>query len=251
MPGARERPAGELTVTQMQPGDQPAGGSAHFALMDRVYRRQRYIYDLTRKYYLLGRDRLIRELGAAPGQSVVEVGCGTARNLIKIAEAYPGARLYGFDASREMLKTAEESVARAGLTGRIRLTHGLAEEMTPDLFGLRELFDHVVFSYSLSMIPDWRGALRAAAGATHPKGAIHAVDFGDLAGLWPPAQRALRAWLRRFHVAPRDKLLKVLERDVGGRTPATSLRILPGRYAFVLRAPPSAIVDLVSTAVAA
>ena len=33
--------------------------------MDRMYRPQKYIYDLTRKYYLLGRDRLIAELGAA------------------------------------------------------------------------------------------------------------------------------------------------------------------------------------------
>ena len=29
------------------------------ALMDRIYRRQRHVYDLTRKYYLLGRDELI------------------------------------------------------------------------------------------------------------------------------------------------------------------------------------------------
>ena len=27
--------------------------------MDRIYRHQRHIYDPTRKYYLLGRDRLI------------------------------------------------------------------------------------------------------------------------------------------------------------------------------------------------
>ena len=27
--------------------------------MDRIYRRQRHVYDFTRKYYLLGRDRLI------------------------------------------------------------------------------------------------------------------------------------------------------------------------------------------------
>ena len=33
--------------------------------MDRIYRRQRHVYDLTRKYYLLGRDRLIDRLDAA------------------------------------------------------------------------------------------------------------------------------------------------------------------------------------------
>ncbi|HEY0281515.1 MAG TPA: hypothetical protein VGC27_02700 [Rhizomicrobium sp.] len=32
----------------------------HAALMDEIYRHQRYVYDLTRKYYLFGRDRLIK-----------------------------------------------------------------------------------------------------------------------------------------------------------------------------------------------
>ena len=37
----------------------------HADLMDRIYRRQRHVYDATRKYYLLGRDRLIERPGAA------------------------------------------------------------------------------------------------------------------------------------------------------------------------------------------
>lgn len=35
---------------------------SHARLMDRMYRYQRYIYDFTRKYYLFGRDTLIRDL---------------------------------------------------------------------------------------------------------------------------------------------------------------------------------------------
>ena len=49
--------------------------------MNRMYRRQRHIYDGTRRYYLLGRDRLISGLKPAPGASVLEIGCGTGRNL--------------------------------------------------------------------------------------------------------------------------------------------------------------------------
>ena len=45
--------------------------------MARMYRPQKYIYDLTRLYYLLGRDRLIAELNLRPGQSVLDIGCGT------------------------------------------------------------------------------------------------------------------------------------------------------------------------------
>ena len=40
------------------------GGANHAALMDGVYRWQRHVYDVTRKYYLLGRDRMIEGLDA-------------------------------------------------------------------------------------------------------------------------------------------------------------------------------------------
>jgi S-adenosylmethionine-diacylgycerolhomoserine-N-methlytransferase len=215
------------------------GTSNHAQLMDKVYRHQRHIYDLTRKYYLLGRDRLVRELNAKPGESVVEIGCGTARNLIRIARAYPGAKLYGLDASAEMLITANESIARAGLKDRILLKHAYAEDMTPALFGLNDAFDHAVFSYSLSMIPDWRGALKSAAACVKPQGAIHAVDFGDLKGLWRPLANGLRAWLRLFHVKPREELLAAVER--GGTNSTSRLHVLPGRYAFVFRANPDLV----------
>ena len=53
--------------------------------MDAIYRGQRHIYDLTRKYYLLGGDGLIHDLAPPAGGSILEVGCGTARNLIAAA----------------------------------------------------------------------------------------------------------------------------------------------------------------------
>jgi S-adenosylmethionine-diacylgycerolhomoserine-N-methlytransferase len=208
-----------------------ANSDAHAGLMDQVYRRQRYIYDFTRKYYLFGRDSLIRELDLQPGQTLVEIGCGTARNLIAIARRYPTARLYGLDASEEMLKTARLQLARAGLADRVVLIHGLAEELYPGAFGLKS-FDHALFSYSLSMIPDWKGAIAAAAKALSSQGLIHVVDFGDLKTM--PGRGLLRRWLNLFHVTPREVLLQALEAEVEKTDKA--LNILPGRYAFRLRA---------------
>ena len=40
---------------------------AHERLLDRNYRYQRHIYDLTREYYLLGRDRMIEHLSPPDG----------------------------------------------------------------------------------------------------------------------------------------------------------------------------------------
>ena len=53
--------------------------------MDRMYRMQRYFYDVTRKYYLLGRDQLLEQMEVRAGEHVLEIGCGTARNLIALA----------------------------------------------------------------------------------------------------------------------------------------------------------------------
>ena len=202
---------------------------AHAVLMDRVYRRQRYVYDFTRKYYLFGRDRLIRDLSLPPGARLVEVGCGTARNLIAIARAYPEARLYGLDASDAMLETAGAAIRRAGLQHRITLVQGLAEHLNPAQFEV-EAFESVLFSYSLSMIPDWRAALTAGAAALTPSGRLHVVDFGDLKGLGRWAERAMRAWLRLFHVTPRVEFLAALERVAAKNG---NLTLLFGRYAFI------------------
>jgi S-adenosylmethionine-diacylgycerolhomoserine-N-methlytransferase len=203
----------------------------HSVLMDRIYRHQRYIYDITRKYYLFGRDRMIRGLDLKPGDKLVEIGCGTARNLVKIARRYPEARLYGLDASHEMLKSAAHTVARAGLADRITLAHGYAENLTPTLFGETAPFEACLFSYSLSMIPDWRAAINAASRNLAPGGQIHIVDFGDLTGLGGLARAAMMAWLHLFHVAPREELLARLEHE-----PGAALRFLPGRYAFLFSA---------------
>ncbi|WP_333781826.1 class I SAM-dependent methyltransferase [Sphingomonas sp. CV7422] len=64
----------------------------HAGRMDRIYGGQRHIYDLTRKYYLFGRDRLIRQLDLGMGGTLIEIGCGTGRNLIRAARQWPAAR---------------------------------------------------------------------------------------------------------------------------------------------------------------
>lgn len=177
------------------------GTRDHAALMDSVYRGQRHVYDVTRKFYLFGRDRLIDGLDAPDGATVLEIGCGTGRNLAQVARRWPGATLHGLDLSREMLKSAT-----ATLRGQAALAQGDATDFSAQaLFG-RPRFDRVILSYALSMIPDWQAALDQAAAALAPGGSLHVVDFGDLAGLSPLPRAALRAWLRWFHVTPREDL---------------------------------------------
>ncbi|MBV8769920.1 MAG: class I SAM-dependent methyltransferase [Hyphomicrobiales bacterium] len=187
-----------------------AGASA--ALMDRIYRRQRHIYDATRKFYLLGRDGLLAGLSPPPGASVLEIGCGTGRNLIKLANTYPDTLCHGLDVSVEMLDTAERAIERAGLGDRIRLAKADATSFDPvALFG-RASFDRVVISYALSMIPSWREALAKALDCLSARGSLHVIDFGDQTGLPIWFRLAFNRWLALFHVTARWTLAAELAR---------------------------------------
>ena len=179
-------------------------------MMDRIYRRQRHIYDITRKYYLLGRDDLIAALDPPAGGSVLEIGCGTGRNLIRVARLYPSARLFGLDVSAEMLATGRAHVVRAGLVGRINLARGDATAFdAAALFG-EAGFDRIFVSYSLSMIPDWRTALAGGLDCLAPGGRLAVVDFGQQENLPAWFRHALFAWLKRFHVTPREELSRAI-----------------------------------------
>lgn len=174
--------------------------------MDRIYRHQRHIYDASRKFYLLGRDQLIDGLQPPTGGSVLEIGCGTGRNLIRIAQRYPDCACYGLDVSSEMLATARVSVAKAGLGDRIGLAQADATGFDPHaLFGLAG-FDRIVISYALSMIPPWQGVVAEALRRLDAGGSLHIVDFGDQAGLPAPFKVVLLRWLGLFHVSPREDL---------------------------------------------
>lgn len=178
--------------------------------MDAIYARQRHFYDLTRKYYLLGRDRLIARLDVPAGGTVLEVGCGTGRNLIAVAKRYPNAQLFGLDISEAMLTTARAKVAAAGFADRITLKQADATNFDPAaLFG-HASFDRVFFSYTLSMIPDWPAAIAQGAKATG--GVLHLVDFGQFEHLPGWFGAGMKAWLAKFDVDPRESLPDAIQR---------------------------------------
>lgn len=184
----------------------PADGQA--AAMDRMYRFQRHVYDATRRYYLLGRDQLVEDLRVPPGGSVLEVGCGTGRNLVKVAATYPESRVFGFDISAEMLKSASRAVLQSPDRSRIQIAQADAVSFDPSrVFGTGS-FDRIFFSYTLSMIPGWEPALRQAVSLLSPGGELHIADFGQCEDLPALARRLLFVWLAQFGVKPRITLFE-------------------------------------------
>ena len=185
--------------------------AGHASLMDGVYRRQRHIYDLTRKYYLLGRDGLIGGLNVPEGGTVLELGCGTGRNLALVSSHFPKARLFGLDISQEMLSTARRRMEREGIDAQLAKADASSFHAEA-LFG-QTRFDRVLISYSLSMIPPWRETIAAGLDCVAPGGSLHIVDFGQQERLPGWFRAGLRRWLAAFHVTPRDSLREALESE--------------------------------------
>lgn len=202
------------------------GSDSAFSRMDRMYRFQRHFYDLTRKYYLLGRDKLITEMKISEEDHVLEVGCGTGRNLEILCRKYPDTRFYGLDASAEMLRNAERKRDKRSLRN-LHLARALADDFShDDTFGLEDPFDTIFFSYSISMIPTWEEAITNAIKNLRPHHSLYLVDFFDQRQMPVWFRKALQAWLRKFHVQYRPDLipfLKQLERSGAGSLKVTSL----------------------------
>jgi S-adenosylmethionine-diacylgycerolhomoserine-N-methlytransferase len=194
---------------------------SHRRFLNRYYGQVRHLYDVTRKYYLFGRDATLDELSGEPWQRLVEVGCGTGRNLKKLQARRPHARFAGIDASDAMLRHASSRCPFA------TLRHGFAEDA--DLRALLDAPpDRILFLYCLSMMIDPLAALENAQRALAPGGEVVVVDFGDLASLPWPVKAGLRAFLSRFHVQPLpdDVLAAACRRSFG-----------PGRYYVSARLP--------------
>jgi S-adenosylmethionine-diacylgycerolhomoserine-N-methlytransferase len=204
-----------------------------FEKMDKMYRHQRYFYDLTRKYYLLGRDKLINELKLRKGENILEVGCGTGRNLAILAEKYPHTNFYGLDASAAMLETAQKKCAAKKLRN-IRLENALADDFNfAETFELKNPFDTIYFSYSISMIPTWTESIQNALQNLKENRSIYIVDFYDQRDLPDWFQRILQSWLKQFHVKyPKDLIpyLETLQKDDLGKL---SVRSIYKSYSFI------------------
>jgi S-adenosylmethionine-diacylgycerolhomoserine-N-methlytransferase len=143
--------------------------------LERYYRVHARLYDATRWAFLFGRRELIERCAAScVPQAILEVGCGTGRNLAALTHAFPTAHIVGLDLSAAMLARARHKLAHCG--EHIEL---LQQAYSQPLHTGRP-FDLIVFSYTLSMInPGWEQVIESADRDLAEGGIIAVVDFND------------------------------------------------------------------------
>jgi S-adenosylmethionine-diacylgycerolhomoserine-N-methlytransferase len=160
----------------------PAGADARSRLQA-FYAPQAQSYDAFRERLLRGRAELIASLDLAPGARVVDLGAGTGRNLDHFGPRL--AQLGRIDLVDLCPALLDQARLRAGALPNVGVIAADACTYRPEA-----PVDCVIFSYSLTMIPDWRRALANAVAMLGTGGVLAVVDFTVT-----PAQSALA---RRF-----------------------------------------------------
>jgi demethylmenaquinone methyltransferase / 2-methoxy-6-polyprenyl-1,4-benzoquinol methylase len=118
-----------------------------------------------------------------PGaERVLDVACGTAAVAIELVRAEPARTVVGVDQSPEMLAAGRERVERAGLSERVELREGRAEELP----FADEAFDALTFTYLLRYVDDVPATLHELVRLVRPGGTVAMLEFGLPRGLWRP-----------------------------------------------------------------
>ncbi|UCE88595.1 MAG: methyltransferase domain-containing protein [Pseudomonadota bacterium] len=157
-----------------------------------LYRRRAGLYDWSANlYYLLGyrehayRKRAVAALGLRPGDTVVEIGCGTGLNFALLQQGVGAAgRIIGVDLTDAMLEQAARRVAKRNRSN-IELVQSDAAA-----FEFPTPVDAVISTYALTMVPEYDTVIRNAAQALRPKGRFVVLDLKK--------PDAAPAWLVRF-----------------------------------------------------
>lgn len=157
--------------------------------LQNYYRLHSAIYDWTRWIFLFGREKildLVPEL--PPNPRILEVGCGTGKNLAYMEYLFPDGHLYGIDLSEDMIRQARKKFTQKQ---PVELIHGAYGS---DDFEFKP-FNLILLSYSLSMLgPHAEDILQQVHYDLAAGGYIAVVDFNETPFRW------FRKWMKVNHV---------------------------------------------------
>jgi S-adenosylmethionine-diacylgycerolhomoserine-N-methlytransferase len=150
----------------------PIRGDSHAERLESFYSKQADGYDSFRERLLKGRRELCERLPLDPGASWIDLGSGTGANLEYAADRVSGlSRVTLVDLSPSLLEVARRRVDARGWRN-VEVVQADATIYQP-----LEPADVVTFSYSLTMIPDWFGAVDHALSLLRPGGILGVTDF--------------------------------------------------------------------------
>ena len=138
------------------------------------------------------RRKAVQRLALKPGDRVLEVGCGTGRNLSLLRERVgPGGHVYGVDLSDGMLADAQQLCERKQWDNVTLIRSDAAQYSVPSAV------DGVLFSLSYAVMPHHREVLRHAWKQLRPGGTLVIMDAKLPPGIRGQLLRPYSVWIMR------------------------------------------------------
>jgi SAM-dependent methyltransferase len=107
------------------------------------------------------------------GALVADVGCGTGRALIRLAQAFPQSRFHGYDVAPEAVARARKAVAEAGVADRVEI------RLLDAGNGLPERYDVICTFDVIHDARDPRSVLTAVREALRPDGVYVCLEIAS------------------------------------------------------------------------
>jgi ubiquinone/menaquinone biosynthesis C-methylase UbiE len=120
------------------------------------------------------KQQLIAAAGLAPGQRILDLGCGTGTLMLMIKRAQSLARVTGLDGDAEVLAIAGAKADHARLD--VSLTQAFASALPYPDGTFDRVLSSLVFHHLSSQAK--RAALREVYRVLRPNGELHILDFG-------------------------------------------------------------------------
>ncbi len=132
----------------------------------------------------------MKKMAVKPGQSALDICCGTCDWTISLSDASATGTIKGLDFSRNMLDVGQSKIDRLGLSKRIELIHGNAMELPFDT----NTFDHVTIGFGLRNVPDIEHVLREMRRVVKPGGQVVCLELSK--PTWQPFKGLYYAYFR-------------------------------------------------------
>ncbi|RUS48284.1 demethylmenaquinone methyltransferase [Cohnella sp. AR92] len=114
----------------------------------------------------------MRKMDLKPGESALDLCCGTCDWTIDLAKASDSGQVVGLDFSHNMLEIGRNKLKKLDLDKKIELVQGNAMELPfPD-----NTFDYVTIGFGLRNVPDIRQVLREMERVVKPGGKVVCLE---------------------------------------------------------------------------
>ncbi|UHA76226.1 demethylmenaquinone methyltransferase [Paenibacillus sp. 481] len=140
------------------------------------------------------RNFTMKKMNVQPGDTAIDVCCGTCDWTVSLAETSGTGQIVGLDFSAHMLTYGQKKISNLGLDKQVTLVEGNAMALPyPD-----NSFDYATIGFGLRNVPDLRQVLREMQRVVKPGGKVVCLDMSK--PTWQPFKAIYYFYFK--HVMP-------------------------------------------------